>query len=56
MDNASIHKKSEQKAFLENSGFELKFLPAYSPQLNPIEEVFSTWFHYIAPGNLNSFY
>lgn len=54
MDNASIHKKEEQRIFLENSGFELKFLPAYSPQLNPIEEVFSKWKHYIAQGNPNS--
>lgn len=26
---------------------QFKFLPAYSPQLNPIEECFATWKHYI---------
>jgi transposase len=54
MDNASIHKNEEQRNFLESNGFELKFLPGYSPQLNPIEEVFSKWKHYIAQGNPNT--
>lgn len=54
MDNASIHKNEDQRSFLEENGFELKFLPAYSPQLNPIEEVFSKWKHYIAQQNSSS--
>ena len=51
MDNASIHKNVNHKNLLEENGFELKFLPAYTPQLNPIEEVFSKWKHYIKTGN-----
>ena len=29
----------------------INFLPAYSPQLNPIEEVFSKWKHIIKARN-----
>lgn len=37
-DNASIHKAKEVKAWLEADGLmELKFLPPYAPQLNPVE-------------------
>jgi transposase len=47
MDNASIHKKVDLEMFLRRNIFVLEFLPAYSPQLNPIEEVFSKWKHNI---------
>jgi transposase len=40
LDNCSIHKNAELKDFLERSGLILLFLPAYSPWLNPIEQVF----------------
>ena len=44
MDNASIHKNKEMlKLVTEINGHEMYFLPPYSPQLNPIEEVFSKW-------------
>lgn len=43
MDNASIHKTDEIREIFNNSGHILVFLPPYSPQLNPIEEVFSKW-------------
>lgn len=43
MDNASIHKASEVRERLQNSGHALIFLPPYSPQLNAIEETFSKW-------------
>lgn len=37
-DNASIHKSKVVKEWLENDGhFELQFIPAYSPDLNPVE-------------------
>lgn len=51
IDNASIHKSAEQKRFLQENGYELRFLPAYSPQLNPIEEVFSKWKHLVKAQN-----
>ncbi|KAG0434043.1 hypothetical protein DMUE_5326 [Dictyocoela muelleri] len=43
MDNASIHKTSEVAIAANSKRYILKFLPPYSPQLNPIEEFFSTF-------------
>jgi transposase len=43
MHNASIHKSNDSRNLINENGFELVFLPAYSPQLNPIEELFSKW-------------
>lgn len=54
MDNASIHKSEEQRVFLNSEGFERLFLPAYSPQLNPIEELFSKWKNIISRRNPNN--
>jgi transposase len=39
MDNLRAHKTSEVQAALERSGFAYRFLPPYSPDLNPIEKV-----------------
>lgn len=39
MDNASFHKSSEMKKIIEESGCFFKFLPTYSPDLNPIEHL-----------------
>mgnify|MGYP003600185502 CR=1 FL=1 len=41
-DNASFHKTSATKNIIETSGFKLKFLPPYSPDLNPIEHCWHT--------------
>jgi len=41
MDNATWHKKEEVKKFCEDNNIELIFLPPYSPELNPIERVWS---------------
>lgn len=37
MDNASFHKSPTTKALIESKGCFLKYLPTYSPDLNPIE-------------------
>lgn len=37
MDNAAFHKSPRIKKIIENAGCFLIFLPAYSPDLNPIE-------------------
>jgi transposase len=37
MDNASVHKSPTTKTLIENQGCLLKYLPTYSPDLNPIE-------------------
>jgi transposase len=41
MDNLSSHKGSRVRELVEGRGCELMYLPAYSPDLNPIEEAFS---------------
>jgi transposase len=37
MDNLAAHKTSQVRALLDRSGFAYRYLPAYSPDLNPIE-------------------
>jgi transposase len=41
MDNLSSHKKPAVRQAIEAAGATLLFLPAYSPDLNPIEQVFA---------------
>ncbi|MCA9193046.1 MAG: IS630 family transposase [Planctomycetales bacterium] len=41
MDNLSSHKNSRVPEATKSVGAELRFLPAYSPDLNPIELAFS---------------
>ncbi|ERL60796.1 transposase, partial [Piscirickettsia salmonis] len=40
-DNASFHKSKGVKEAIEDAGCHLLFLPPYSPDLNPIEHVWS---------------
>lgn len=37
MDNLGAHKAPQVRALLDRSGFAHRYLPAYSPDLNPIE-------------------
>jgi transposase len=41
MDNLSAHKRPRIRELIEAVGCEVWYLPAYSPDLNPIEEAFS---------------
>jgi len=41
MDNASFHKSKKIKEIIEKANCRLLYLPAYSPDLNPIEHF---WF------------
>ena len=41
MDNLSGHKSAEANEAIEAVGAQVAFLPPYSPDLNPIENVFS---------------
>jgi transposase len=41
MDRLSCHKRAGVRAAIEAAGCELRLLPAYSPDLNPIEKAFS---------------
>ncbi len=41
MDNLSVHKKSFDVNKFRDRNIEIKYLPAYSPDLNPIEKMWS---------------
>lgn len=41
MDNLSVHKAQEVQRLIEAAGCTVRFLPAYSPDLSPIELAFS---------------
>jgi transposase len=41
MDNLSSHKRAEARELIEAAGAELRFLPPYSPDFNPIEMAFA---------------
>jgi transposase len=41
MDNASFHRKKILKRMAEEAGCRVIFLPAYSPDFNPIEKVWA---------------
>jgi transposase len=41
MDNLPAHKQSAVRLAIEARGAELRYLPPYSPDLNPIEMAFS---------------
>ena len=40
-DNLSCHKTAEVERLIAAAGAEVRYLPAYSPDLNPIEKLFS---------------
>jgi transposase len=41
MGNLSAHKPKQGRELIEGRGCEFLYLPAYSPDYNPIEEAFS---------------
>lgn len=41
LDNLSAHKSQRARYLIESAGAELWYLPAYSPDLNPIEKMWS---------------
>ena len=41
MDNLSSHKGEDVRIAIEAAGAELRYLPPYSPDLNPIEQAFA---------------
>lgn len=45
MDNLASHKSEVVRKAIEKAGAELLFLPPYSPDLNPIEQVFAKLKH-----------
>ena len=47
MDNVSFHKSAIVTEMIELRGFTVKFLPPYSPYLNPIESMFGQWKNFV---------
>ena len=47
MDNLGSHKGAAVRALIEAAGARLRFLPPYSPDLNPIEQAFSKIKHWM---------
>lgn len=45
LDNLGSHKGKEVRAMVRRAGAKLLFLPPYSPDLNPIEQLFSRLKH-----------
>ena len=41
LDNLTVHKQPEVRTAIEAVGAQLRFLPPYSPDLNPIEQAFA---------------
>lgn len=41
LDNLAMHKQPEVQAAIEQVGAQLRFLPPYSPDFNPIEQAFA---------------
>jgi transposase len=41
MDNLSVHKVEQVRELIESVGAQLVYLPPYSPELNPIEMLWS---------------
>ena len=41
LDNLACHKQPEVRAAIEQAGAHVRFLPPYSPDLNPIEMAFA---------------
>jgi transposase len=42
LDNLAVHKSPRARRLIEGAGCEVRFLPSYSPDFNPIERAFAT--------------
>ena len=51
MDNLGSHKGKAVRALIRSAGAKLFFLPKYSPDLNPIEQVFAKLKHLLRKAN-----
>ena len=47
LDNCAIHHVQQIKDYLDDMGMHVLFLPPYSPDLNPVEELFSYLKYYL---------
>ena len=51
MDNVPFHKSNVVKGRFIEKGHQIKYLPSYSPVLNPIENAFAKWKNYVKKEN-----
>ncbi len=56
MDNVSFHKSKDVTSIIDKTSNKAIFIPPYSPELNPIEEVFSIFKRCIANNKLKNTY
>lgn len=54
MDNLGSHKGKAVRELIRSTGAKLFFLPKYSPDLNPIEQVFAKLKHLLRKANARS--
>jgi transposase len=54
MDNVAFHKMTTIREIIQSSGHRILFLLPYSPQLNPIENVFYMWKNLIKSANCDT--
>jgi transposase len=54
MDNVRFHKTKLVVNLIESHGHHAIFLPPYSPFLNPIENLFSQWKHFVKRGEVQN--
>ena len=47
LDNCSVHHVPEIEALFQQAGILLYYLPPYSPDLNPVEEMFIYFKYYL---------
>jgi putative transposase len=55
MDNLGSHKNIAVRQAIRKAGAAVIFLPKYSPNLNPIEQMFSKFKHYLRNAQARSF-
>ncbi len=55
MDNLGNHKGKSARQLIRSAGAKLFFLPKYSPDLNPIEQVFAKLKHLLRKAAARSF-
>ena len=55
MDNLGSHKGKAIRVALRTAGAKLIFLPKYSPDLNPIEQVFAKLKHWLRKARARSY-
>jgi transposase len=55
LDNLAAHKQPEVRAAIEQAGAQLRFLPPYSPDFNPIELAFAKLKAFLRAGRPRTF-